>query len=70
MTCEMYKYEICGYYWEYDTGITPKYFIEVIEAPDNITAMQIALGRIMLTTKNPIKLDKIHYEVFNNEGRF
>lgn len=62
MTCETYKYEISGYYWEYDNGITRKYFNKAIEAPDNITAMQIALGRIMLTTKNPIKLDVIHYE--------
>lgn len=62
MVCEMYKYEISGYYWEYNNGITRKYFNEVIEAPDNITAMQIALGRIMLTTKSPIKLDVIHYE--------
>lgn len=62
MTCEMYKYEISGYYWEYNNGITRKYFNKVIEAPDNITAMQIVLGRIMLTTKSPIKLDVIHYE--------
>lgn len=46
----------------YDNGITRRYFNEVIEAPDNITAMQIVLGRIMLTIKSPIKLDKIHYE--------
>lgn len=62
MTCEMYKYEISGFYWAYDNGITRRYFNEVIEAPDNITAMQIVLGRIMLTIKSPIKLDKIHYE--------
>lgn len=62
MTCEMYKYEISGYYWEYDNEITRRYFNEVIEAPDNITAMQIVLGRIMLTIKSPIKLDVIHYE--------
>lgn len=49
MVCEMYKYEISGFYWAYDNGITRRYFNEVIEAPDNITAMQIVLGRIMLT---------------------
>lgn len=63
MTCEMYKYKICGYYWEYDNGITRKYFSDVIEAPDNIVAMQIALGKIVLRScRNTIKLEEIHYE--------
>lgn len=63
MVCEMYKYEISGYYWEYNNGITRKYFSDVIEAPDNIVAMQIALGKIVLhSCRNAIKLDVIHYE--------
>lgn len=55
----MYKYEISGYYFE---GNERKHFDFVIEAPDNIIAMQIALGKIMLNTENAVKLDVIHYE--------
>lgn len=68
----MYKYEISGYYFEYggyhfdelDRLVVAerKHFDFEIEAPDNIIAMQIALGRIMLNTKNAVKLDVIHYE--------
>lgn len=61
----MYKYEISGYYFEYDEHAVAehKHFdFEEIEAPDNIIAMQIALGKIMLNTENAVKLDVIHYE--------
>ena len=60
----MYKYEISGYYFEYDEHVVAehKHFDFEIEAPDNIIAMQIALGRIMLNTENAVKLDMIHYE--------
>lgn len=60
----MYNYEISGYYFEYDGLVVAerKYFDFKIEAPDNIVAMQIALGKIMLNTKNAVKLDVIHYE--------
>ena len=60
----MYKYEISGYYFEYDEHAVAehKHFDFEIEAPDNIIAMQIALGRIMLNTENAVKLDVIHYE--------
>lgn len=55
----MYKYEISGYYFE---GNERKHFDFVIEAPDNIIAMQMALGKIMWNTENAVKLDVIHYE--------
>lgn len=62
----MYRYEISGDYFEYDDELVNaerKHFdFEVIKAPDGTTAMQIALGRIMLNTintKHAIKLDEI-----------
>lgn len=62
----MYSYEISGHYFECNkdglVGAERKYFDFEIEAPDNVTAMQIALGRIMLSTESPVKLDVIHYE--------
>ena len=66
----MYKYEISGYYFEYDGLVVAerqrcykrKHFDFEIEASDNIIAMQYVLGSIMMNTKNPIKLDVIHYE--------
>ena len=69
----MYNYEISGYYFEYyenvlkangqyDTLKLRKYFRVEVEAPDNILAMRIALGDIMMNAENPIKLDVIHYE--------
>lgn len=69
----MYKYEISGYYFEYggyhyfdelDRLVIAerKHFDFEIEAPDNIIAMQMAFGKIVLNTKNAVKLDVIHYE--------
>lgn len=62
----MYNYKISGHYFEYDKDNTKfakcKPFDFEIEAPDNVVAMQIALGRIMLSTESPVKLDVIHYE--------
>lgn len=55
----MYKYEISGYYFEDNER---KHFDFEIEASDNVIAMQIALGKIMLNTENAVKLDVIHYE--------
>lgn len=59
----MYRYEISGSYFEYNDGFVNaehKHFDFEIEASDSVTAMQIALGKIMLNTintKNAIKLD-------------
>lgn len=56
----MYDYNISGYYFE---GETRKRFDFDINAKDNIVAMEIALGRILLKAEEPVKLDVIHYEV-------
>lgn len=61
----MYKYEISGDYFEYDNESTTtecKHFDFEVKAPDSTTAMQIALGRIMLNTKNAVKLGMILYK--------
>lgn len=60
----MFKYEISGYYFE---GNERKHFSEVVEASDNVIAMKIVLGNIMLNNSernnnNFVKLDVIHYE--------
>lgn len=64
MKSEMYRYEISGYYFE---GDERKQFDEEVEAPNNIVAMQMVLGQIMLESvehfnNKPVKLDTIHYE--------
>lgn len=62
----MYRYEISGDYSEYDdelVNVECKHFDFEIKAPDSTTAMQIALGRIMLdtiNTKNAVRLEEIH----------
>lgn len=59
----MYKYEISGDYFEYDDeSVTAerKHFDFEVKAPDSTTAMQIALGRILLNTENAVKLGVIH----------
>lgn len=58
----MYKCEISGYYFEYGGLAERKYFNFKIEAPYKYVAMQIALGKIMLNAKNPVKLDVIQCE--------
>lgn len=60
----MYDYEISGYYFEYDGPVVAerKHFDFKIKASNNIIAMQIALCKIMLNTKNAVRLDVIHYE--------
>lgn len=40
MVCEMYKYEISSYYWEYNRIKYNKYFYDIIEAPDSTAAVQ------------------------------
>lgn len=60
----MYRYEISGYYFD---GDERKHFCEEVEAPDNIAAMKMVLGQIMLESSEhfndaPVKLDVIHYE--------
>ena len=60
----MYRYEISGYYFE---GDERKHFCEEVKAPDNIAAMKLVLGEIMLESSEhfndaPVKLDVIHYE--------
>lgn len=60
----MYKYNVYGDYFEYDEFLNAerKHFDFEVKAPDSTTAMQIALGRIMLNTintKNAVKLDEI-----------
>lgn len=59
----MCNYEVSGYYFEYYDGLIEqrKQFDFEVKAPDSTTAMQIALGRIMLNTKNAVKLDVIHF---------
>ena len=64
ITKEMYSYIITGYYFE---GDDRKHFYKIVEAPDNIIAMQIVLGEIMWNSNKhfnnkPVKLDTIHYE--------
>ena len=56
----MYKYEISGYYCE---GVKRMHFDFEIEAPDNIIAMQIACGQILMDADAPVTLELIHYEV-------
>lgn len=56
----MYKYEISGYYYE---GVERMHFDFEIEAPDNIIAMQIACGQILMNANAPVTLELIHYEV-------
>ena len=61
----MYRYKISGSYFEYNDGfvnVEHKHFDFEVKAPDSGTAMQIALGRIMLNTtntKNAVKLDDV-----------
>lgn len=56
----MYKYEISGYYCE---GAKRMHFDFEIEAPDNIIAMQIACGQILMNADAPVTIELIHYEV-------
>lgn len=56
----LHKYEISGWYIE---GEVRKPFNYVIEAPDNLDAMQIACGRVLVNAEEPITLDCIHYEI-------
>lgn len=56
----MYKYDISGYYYE---GTKHIHFDFEIEAPDNVIAMQIACGQILMNADAPVTLDLIHYEV-------
>lgn len=61
---QMYRYEISGYYFEDGAR---KHFHKVVEAPDNIVAMQMVLGEIMWNSSEhfndaAVKLDTIHYE--------
>lgn len=56
----MYKYDISGYYYE---GAKLMRFDFEIEAPDNVIAMQIACGQILMNANAPVTLEFIHYEV-------
>lgn len=60
----MYRYNVYGDYFEYDELLNSerKHFDFEVKAPDSTTAMQIALGRIMLNTintKNAVKLGEV-----------
>jgi hypothetical protein len=58
----MYKYEISGYYFSNDER---KPFNEIVEAQDNIQAMQKVIAEIALNESiedRTFKLDVIHYE--------
>ena len=59
---EMNKYEIGGYYFSNDER---KGFNEIVEAQDNIEAMQKVIAEIALNESiedRTFKLDVIHYE--------
>jgi hypothetical protein len=56
----IHEYYISGNYIE---DGTEKHFNFVIEAPNNVMAMQMACGKVLISAESPITLKNVHYEV-------
>ena len=62
---EMYQYEISGYYFANDNEDERTHFDHIVEARNNVEAMEMVVGKIAMSESrvgNSFKLDVIHYE--------
>ena len=62
---EMYQYEISGYYFANDNEDERTHFDHIVEARNNVEAMEMVIGKIAWSESragNSFKLDVIHYE--------
>ena len=60
---EMYMYEVSGSYFA--NGEERTYFFHIVEARNNVEAMEMVIGKIAWSESragNSFKLDVIHYE--------